>query len=72
MSLILYQERNKSIPDDIAKDLKGVLSQLRKHEALVHELAVTEQQVHRERAFITGVLSNCTVEMAIILGVTLY
>jgi len=46
MSLILYQERNKSIPDDIAKDLKGVQSQLRKHEALVHELAGTEQQVH--------------------------
>lgn len=43
--LFLYQERYKSVPDDIAKDLKGVLSQLRKHEALVHELAGTEQQV---------------------------
>ncbi|KAI2654409.1 Spectrin beta chain, non-erythrocytic 5 [Labeo rohita] len=39
------KERNKSIPDDIAKDLKGVQSQLRKHEALVHELAGTEQQL---------------------------
>lgn len=46
--LFLYQERYKSVPDDIAKDLKGVLSQLRKHEALVHELAGTEQQVHKE------------------------
>lgn len=41
----ILQERYKSIPDDIAKDLKGVLSQLRKHEALVHELAGIEQQV---------------------------
>lgn len=41
------QERQKSIPDDVAKDLRGVTSQMKKHEALLHELAATEQQVQR-------------------------
>ncbi|KAG7215088.1 hypothetical protein INR49_011666 [Caranx melampygus] len=44
-ALTLIQERQKSIPDDVAKDLRGVMSQLRKHEALLHELAATEQQL---------------------------
>lgn len=33
----------------MAKDLSGVTSQLRKHEALLHELAATEQQVAARR-----------------------
>lgn len=45
LSLQPPQERYKSIPDDIARDLRGVLLQLRKHEALVHVLAGNEQQV---------------------------
>uniref|UniRef100_A0A3B4ZEI6 Spectrin, beta, non-erythrocytic 5 n=1 Tax=Stegastes partitus TaxID=144197 RepID=A0A3B4ZEI6_9TELE len=44
-ALTLIQERHKSIPDNVAKDFQGVMSQLRKHEALLHELATTEEQV---------------------------
>lgn len=42
---VFVQERQKSIPDDVAKDLRGVTSQMRNHEGLLHELAGTEQQV---------------------------
>lgn len=44
-SIIAWQEKSNSIPDDIAKDLSGVQSQLRKHKALEHELSGNEQQV---------------------------
>ncbi|KAF1375246.1 hypothetical protein PFLUV_G00237590 [Perca fluviatilis] len=47
-ALTLIQERQKSIPDDVAKDVRGVMSQLRKHEALLHELAVSEQQLQEQ------------------------
>ncbi|KAM8921263.1 spectrin beta chain, non-erythrocytic 5 [Pelodytes ibericus] len=39
------EEKSKSVPDDFAKDLSGVQSQLRKHQALEHELSGNEQQL---------------------------
>ncbi|XP_050989413.1 spectrin beta chain, non-erythrocytic 5 isoform X1 [Labeo rohita] len=57
------KERNKSIPDDIAKDLKGVQSQLRKHEALVHELAGTEQQLQELLDGTDDILDMCSPEL---------
>ncbi|XP_077095863.1 spectrin beta chain, non-erythrocytic 5 isoform X1 [Siphateles boraxobius] len=59
------KERNKSIPDDIAKDLKGVLSQLRKHEALVHELAGTEQQLQELLDGTDTILDMCSPELRV-------
>ena len=40
-----FQEKSKSIPDDVAKDMRGVQTQLRNHVALEHELSGNEQQV---------------------------
>ncbi len=57
LSLCLsVQERQKSIPDDVAKDLQGVMSQLKKHDALLHELAAMEQQVWTQRDNVLFVL----------------
>ncbi|XP_052001180.1 spectrin beta chain, non-erythrocytic 5 [Xyrauchen texanus] len=64
-SLEQIKERNKSIPDDIAKDLKGVLSQLRKHEALVHELAGTEQQLQELLDGADDILDMCSPELRV-------
>ncbi|XP_053330428.1 spectrin beta chain, non-erythrocytic 5 [Spea bombifrons] len=44
-ALTHIEEKSKSVPDDFAKDLSGVQSQLRKHEALEHELSGNEQQL---------------------------
>ncbi|XP_019374606.1 PREDICTED: spectrin beta chain, non-erythrocytic 5 [Gavialis gangeticus] len=44
-ALTHIEEKTKRIPDDIAKDLSGVLSQLRKHAALEHEISGNEQQL---------------------------
>uniref|UniRef100_A0A8C8K4M3 Spectrin beta chain, non-erythrocytic 5 n=1 Tax=Oncorhynchus tshawytscha TaxID=74940 RepID=A0A8C8K4M3_ONCTS len=59
------EERYKSIPDDIARDLRGVLLQLRKHEALVHVLAGNEQQELLDMADST--LDLCSPEMRVLL-----
>uniref|UniRef100_A0A3P8T408 Spectrin, beta, non-erythrocytic 5 n=1 Tax=Amphiprion percula TaxID=161767 RepID=A0A3P8T408_AMPPE len=59
-ALTLIQERHKSIPDDVAKDLRGVMSQLRKHEALLHELATTEEQLQEQLDAVELVLDHCT------------
>ncbi|XP_054861726.1 spectrin beta chain, non-erythrocytic 5 isoform X3 [Amphiprion ocellaris] len=59
-ALTLIQERHKSIPDDVAKDLRGVMSQLRKHEALLHELATTEEQLQEQLDAVELVLDLCT------------
>ncbi|KAG7510030.1 spectrin beta chain, non-erythrocytic 5 [Solea senegalensis] len=59
-ALTLIQERKKSIPDDVAKDLRGVTSQLRKHEALLHELATTEQQLQEQLDAVNPILDLCT------------
>ncbi|XP_029453305.1 spectrin beta chain, non-erythrocytic 5 [Rhinatrema bivittatum] len=39
------EEKRKAVPDDIAKDLSGVHSQLRKHQALEHELVGNKQKL---------------------------
>ncbi|XP_034432002.1 spectrin beta chain, non-erythrocytic 1 [Hippoglossus hippoglossus] len=59
-ALMLIQERQKSIPDDVAKDFQGVMSQLRKHEALLHELAATEQQLQEQLDAVDTILDLCT------------
>ncbi|KAM6918067.1 spectrin beta chain, non-erythrocytic 5 [Lycodopsis pacificus] len=62
-ALTLIQERQKSIPDDVAKDLRGVMSQLRKHEALLHELAATEQQLQEQLDTVDSILDLCTPQL---------
>ncbi|XP_041668259.1 spectrin beta chain, non-erythrocytic 5 [Cheilinus undulatus] len=62
-ALMLIQERQKSIPDDVAKDLSGVMLQLRKHEALLHELAATEQQLQEQLDAIDPILDLCTPQL---------
>ncbi|XP_056249803.1 spectrin beta chain, non-erythrocytic 5 [Seriola aureovittata] len=62
-ALTLIKERQKSIPDDIAKDLRGVMSQLRKHEALLHELAATEQQLQEQLDAVDPILDLCTPQL---------
>ncbi|XP_068456287.1 spectrin beta chain, non-erythrocytic 5 [Clinocottus analis] len=62
-ALTLIQERQKSIPDDVAKDLRGVMSQLRKHEALLHELATTEQQLQEQLDTVDSILDLCTPQL---------
>uniref|UniRef100_G3N8Q4 Spectrin, beta, non-erythrocytic 5 n=1 Tax=Gasterosteus aculeatus TaxID=69293 RepID=G3N8Q4_GASAC len=59
----LIQERQKSIPDGVAKDLSGVTSQLRKHEALLHELAATEQQLQEQLDTVDSILDLCTPQL---------
>ncbi|XP_077120129.1 spectrin beta chain, non-erythrocytic 5 isoform X3 [Ranitomeya variabilis] len=56
------EEKSQSIPDDIAKDLSGVQSQLRKHEALEHELSGNEQQLQELVDAADGALSRCSGE----------
>ncbi|KAM9341571.1 spectrin beta chain, non-erythrocytic 5 [Symphorus nematophorus] len=62
-ALTLIQERQKSIPDDMAKDLRGVMSQLRKHEALLHELALTEEQLQEQLDAVDSILNLCTPQL---------
>ncbi|XP_029350237.1 spectrin beta chain, non-erythrocytic 5 [Echeneis naucrates] len=62
-ALMLIQERQKSIPDDVAKDLRGVMLQLRKHEALLRELAATEQQLQEQLDAIDPILDVCTPQL---------
>ncbi|XP_028422093.1 spectrin beta chain, non-erythrocytic 5 [Perca flavescens] len=62
-ALTLIQERQKSIPDDVAKDVRGVMSQLRKHEALLHELAVSEQQLQEQLDGVDSILDLCTPQL---------
>ncbi|XP_053802113.1 spectrin beta chain, non-erythrocytic 5 [Vidua chalybeata] len=44
-ALAHIEEKSKSIPDDVAKDMTGVQTQLRNHVALEHELSGNEQQL---------------------------
>uniref|UniRef100_A0A3Q3IUH0 Calponin-homology (CH) domain-containing protein n=1 Tax=Monopterus albus TaxID=43700 RepID=A0A3Q3IUH0_MONAL len=66
-ALTLIQERQKSIPDDVAKDMRGVVSQLRKHEALLYELAVTEQQLQEQLDAFDSILELCTPQLKLCL-----
>nr|XP_033806940.1 spectrin beta chain, non-erythrocytic 5 isoform X2 [Geotrypetes seraphini] len=59
------EEKHKSIPDDIAKNLSGVQSQLRKHEALEHELVGNEQQFQELIDAADSVLHRCSESQAI-------
>ncbi|XP_030069558.1 spectrin beta chain, non-erythrocytic 5 [Microcaecilia unicolor] len=58
------EEKRKSIPDDIAKNLNGVQSQLRKHEALEHELVGNEQQLQELIDAADSVLHICSESQA--------
>ncbi|XP_036450101.1 spectrin beta chain, non-erythrocytic 5 isoform X2 [Colossoma macropomum] len=57
------EDRYKSIPDDVAKDIQGVVLQLRKHEALVHELAGNEQQLQELLDAADSILDVCSPEL---------
>ncbi|KAM4625618.1 spectrin beta chain, non-erythrocytic 5 [Polymixia lowei] len=58
-ALTHIQERQQSIPDDVAKDLRGVMSQLRKHDALAHELATTETQLQEQLDAADSIVDLC-------------
>ncbi|KAK2826814.1 hypothetical protein Q5P01_021028 [Channa striata] len=62
-ALTLIKERQKGIPDDVAKDLQGAMSQLRKHEALLHELATIEQQLQEQLDAADSILHLCTPQL---------
>ncbi|XP_070699072.1 spectrin beta chain, non-erythrocytic 5 [Pempheris klunzingeri] len=62
-ALTLIQERQKSIPDDVAKDLRGVMSQLRKHEALLHELVAMETQLQELLDAVDSIADLCTPQL---------
>ncbi|XP_053169097.1 spectrin beta chain, non-erythrocytic 5 [Hemicordylus capensis] len=58
------EEKSKAIPDDIARDLSGVQSQLRRHATLEHELFGNEQQLQELIDAADGVLCQCSVSQA--------
>ncbi|KAF7704200.1 hypothetical protein HF521_021272 [Silurus meridionalis] len=62
-ALGLIEDRYKCIPDDIAKDLKGVELQLRKHESLVNELVGNEQQTQVLLDTADSILEQCSPEL---------
>uniref|UniRef100_A0A3Q1IVH4 Calponin-homology (CH) domain-containing protein n=1 Tax=Anabas testudineus TaxID=64144 RepID=A0A3Q1IVH4_ANATE len=62
-ALRLIQERRKSIPDDVAKDLRGVVSQLRRHESLLSELAATEYQLQEQLDAVDSILHLCSPQL---------
>ncbi|XP_072545910.1 spectrin beta chain, non-erythrocytic 5 [Salminus brasiliensis] len=57
------EDRYKSIPEDVAKDIQGVVMQLRKHEALVHELAGNEQQLQELLDAADSILDLCSPDL---------
>ncbi|KAM4663546.1 spectrin beta chain, non-erythrocytic 5 [Discoglossus pictus] len=59
-ALAQIEEKSKSVPDNIAKDLSGVQSQLRKQEALEHELSGNEQQLQEVIDSADEVVPRCT------------
>ncbi|XP_058018130.1 spectrin beta chain, non-erythrocytic 5 [Ahaetulla prasina] len=59
------EDKLKTIPDSIAKDLNGVQSQLRKQETLEHELFGNEQQLHVLMDTADGVLCLCSERQAV-------
>ncbi|XP_028831275.1 spectrin beta chain, non-erythrocytic 5 isoform X2 [Denticeps clupeoides] len=62
-ALSQIEERSKVVPDDVARDLRAVLSQLREHEALMHELAGNEQQLQELLDSVDSVLEACSAEL---------
>ncbi|XP_078419413.1 spectrin beta chain, non-erythrocytic 5 [Cetorhinus maximus] len=63
-ALTHIEEKLKSIPDEIAKDLRGVQAQLRTHEALEHELSVAEQRMQELVDAADEVLHRCTTQQS--------
>ncbi|XP_068802064.1 spectrin beta chain, non-erythrocytic 5 isoform X5 [Struthio camelus] len=59
-ALAHIEEKSKSIPDDVAKDMRGVQAQLRNHVALEHELIGNEQQLQELIHFADRVLAHCS------------
>uniref|UniRef100_G1NFS5 Spectrin beta, non-erythrocytic 5 n=1 Tax=Meleagris gallopavo TaxID=9103 RepID=G1NFS5_MELGA len=63
-ALAHIEEKSKSIPDDVAKDMRGVQTQLRNHVALEHELLGNEQQLQDLIRSADHVLTRCTNKQA--------
>ncbi|KAJ6667277.1 hypothetical protein lerEdw1_017255 [Lerista edwardsae] len=63
-ALAHIEEKSKTIPDDIAKDLRGIQSQLRKQTALEHDLSGNEQQLQELIDAADGVLCRCSKNQA--------
>ncbi|NXN96468.1 SPTN5 protein, partial [Rhinopomastus cyanomelas] len=59
-ALAHIEEKSKSIPDDVAKDMRGVQTQLRNHVALEHELSGNEQQLQDLIHSVDRVLTHCS------------
>ncbi|NXW30481.1 SPTN5 protein, partial [Phaetusa simplex] len=59
-ALAHIEEKSKSIPDDVAKDMRGVQTQLRNHVALEHELSGNEQQLQELIHSADHVLTRCS------------
>ncbi|NWY43671.1 SPTN5 protein, partial [Sylvia atricapilla] len=59
-ALAHIEEKSKSIPDDVAKDMTGVQTQLRNHVALEHELSGNEQQLQELIRSADHVLPHCS------------
>ncbi|XP_074765676.1 spectrin beta chain, non-erythrocytic 5 isoform X1 [Athene noctua] len=59
-ALAHIEEKSKSIPDDVAKDMRGVQTQLRNHVALEHELSGNEQQLQELIHSANRVLTRCS------------
>uniref|UniRef100_A0A663LNR3 Calponin-homology (CH) domain-containing protein n=1 Tax=Athene cunicularia TaxID=194338 RepID=A0A663LNR3_ATHCN len=59
-ALAHIEEKSKSIPDDVAKDVRGVQTQLRNHVALEHELSGNEQQLQELIHSADRVLTRCS------------
>uniref|UniRef100_UPI00398EAE6B spectrin beta chain, non-erythrocytic 5 n=1 Tax=Pristiophorus japonicus TaxID=55135 RepID=UPI00398EAE6B len=63
-ALTHIEEKRKSIPDEIARDLRGVQAQLRTHEALEHELSGAEQRLQELVDAADEVLHRCTMHQS--------
>ncbi|XP_009997918.1 PREDICTED: spectrin beta chain, non-erythrocytic 5 [Chaetura pelagica] len=63
-ALAHIEEKSKSIPDDVAKDMRGVQTQLRNHVALEHELSGNEQQLQELIQSASHVLTHCSKKQA--------
>ncbi|NXO10573.1 SPTN5 protein, partial [Oriolus oriolus] len=59
-ALAHIEEKSKSIPDDVAKDMRGVQTQLRNHVALEHELSGNEQQLQELIHAADHMLPHCS------------
>uniref|UniRef100_A0A8C3DHV3 Spectrin beta, non-erythrocytic 5 n=1 Tax=Corvus moneduloides TaxID=1196302 RepID=A0A8C3DHV3_CORMO len=57
---IRQMQKQLSIPDDVAKDMRGVQTQLRNHVALEHELSGNEQQLQELIHSADQVLPHCS------------